>query len=201
MSSEYEPLFSLFRGDEDSADLEAVQQRFARAARPFLHSPWPWVAWAAVLPAAALATPAALGRWGPSGVLALWSCAILAAGAVELTMIRRGGRRRGTTALAGWVLHAQGNLSLVALALSLFFLWVDLLSALPGLWLLLLGHSFYILGGLAFRPMRLYGLLYQAGAVAALWPGSRPLVAFAVVTAVANLWMAWAVGRERDGTT
>jgi len=38
----------------------------------------------------------------------------------------------------------------VALALSALLVWQDLAWALPGLWLLLLGHSFYMLGGIAF---------------------------------------------------
>jgi hypothetical protein len=69
----------------------------------------------------------------------------------------------------------------------------------PGLWLLLLGHSFYVLGGIAFRPFRAYGLLYQIGGVAALWPGSAPLPLFALTAAAGNLWMAYAVWRESRG--
>src|SRR5262249_5787408 len=95
-----------------------------------------------------------------------------------------------------WALRTQGNLSLVALALSLLLLWQDLAWALPGLWLLLLGHSFYILGGIAFRPFRAYRLLYQAGGIAALWPGGAPLPVVPATAAAASLWMAWAVWRE-----
>jgi hypothetical protein len=99
--------------------------------------------------------------------------------------------------LATWALRTQGNLSLVAVALSVLLVWQDLAWALPGVWLLLLGHSFYVLGGIAFQPFRAYGLLYQVGGVAALWPGGAPLPVFALTTAAANLWMSWAVWRER----
>jgi hypothetical protein len=96
------------------------------------------------------------------------------------------------------VLRVQGNLSLVALTLSALLIWQDLAWALPGLWLLLLGHSFYMLGGLAFEPFRACGLLYQLGGVAALWPNSSPLGAFAVATAAGNLWMGIGVLREQS---
>ena len=153
------------------------------------------------------------------------SATILAGGLVEITAIRRGARREaaaraepragsegdpaagvgdgtaagpepsGRSPLATWALRIQGNLSLVGLALSLLLLWQGAAWALPGLWLLLLGHSFYVLGGVAFRPFRAYGLLYQLGGVAALWPGGAPLPLFALTTAAANLWMSWAVWR------
>jgi hypothetical protein len=69
--------------------------------------------------------------------------------------------------------------------------------ALPGLWLLLLGHSLYLLRGLAFPPMRTCGVLFQAGGLAALWPSFDPLLVFALATAVGNLWMAIQVWRLR----
>jgi hypothetical protein len=226
MPSEYEPLFA---GEhrEDAGDLAAVQELFREASRPYLRSFWSWLAWALVLPAAALATPAALARFGPAGTLLTWSAAILAGGLVEITAIRSGARREtaardepragaegspaagvadstaaggeppGRSPLATWAFRIQGNLSLVGLALSLLLLWQGAAWALPGLWLLLLGHSFYVLGGIAFPPFRTYGLLYQLGGVAALWPGGAPLPLFAVTTAAANLWMSWAVWRER----
>jgi len=109
----------------------------------------------------------------------------------------RSGGATGSTPLASWVLHIQGNLSLVAVALSVFLLWQDLAWALPGLWLLLLGHSFFMLGGLAFPPLRVCGILFQLGGVAALWPGGKPLLAFAVAALVGNLWMAVGVWRAR----
>jgi len=228
MPSEFEPLFAERR--EAGGDLAAVQELFQAASGPYLRAFWSWLAWALVLPGAALATPAALARFGPAGTLLTWSLAILLGGAIELAAIRRAGRAArhdgapagpggpggaeaaattqpapwvpagrsgpGRSPLATWALRTQGNLSLVALALSALLLWQDLAWALPGLWLLLLGHSFYVLGGLAFRPFHTYGLLYQLGGVAALWPGGAPLPVFALTTAAANLWMAYAVWRE-----
>jgi hypothetical protein len=197
MPSEYDPLFTPSRTGAD--DLEPVRDRFRAASRPFLRSPWSWFAWAVLLPAAALGTPAALRIGGPAGVLFLWSGAILLGGAVEIVAIRRSGRDvGGSTPLAAWVLRVQGNLSLVALALSALLVWEDLAWTLPGLWLLLLGHSFYVLGGLAFDPFRVCGLVFQIGGVAALWPGGAPLVAFAVTAFLGNLWMGvgvWRVAR------
>jgi hypothetical protein len=191
---EYDPL--LGRAPSEHDDLERARDLFAAASRPFLASPWPWVGWAMLLPAAALATPGVLAAGGPGAVLGLWSLAILAGGAVELLGIWRGRRRHGSTPLAGWVLNVQGNLSLVALLLSLALLWHDLGRLLPGVWLLLLGHSFFQLGGLAFPPFRAYGLLYQLGGVVALWPvGVDPYLAFAAATLVANAWLALAVHR------
>jgi hypothetical protein len=136
---------------------------------------------------------------GPAAVLFAWSAVILAGGAVEIVGIRRagGGFGGGSTPLASWVLSVQGNLSLVALALSFLLVWQESAWALPGLWLLLLGHSFYILGGLAFPPFKTCGLIYQVGGLVALWPGGAPLLAFAVATAVGNLWMGFSIWRER----
>jgi hypothetical protein len=152
-----------------------------------------------LLPAAALATPAALRRFGPSGVLFTWSAVILLGGAVEILAIRRSAGRSGSgrSTLASWVLRLQGNLSFIALLLSALLIWQDVTWALPGLWLLLLGHSFYMLGGFAFEPFRRCGLIYQVGGLAALWPGGSPLAAFAVATALGNLWIAIGVWRDR----
>jgi hypothetical protein len=193
---EYEPLGG---GRGGSDDLEQARDLFAAASRAFLVSPWPWVAWAVLLPAASLATTTVQRALGPAAVLGLWSGTILAGGAVELFLgIRRGRRRYGNTPLAGWVLGVQGNLSLVALLLSAALLWAGEGRMLPGAWLLLLGHSFFQLGGVAFPPFRFYGLLYQAGGAVALWPvGVDPFLVLAAVTAAANLWLAWAVSRER----
>jgi hypothetical protein len=194
--SEYEPLFAPSRTAED--DLEPVRERFRHASRPFLRSPWSWLAWSVILPAAALATPLALSAGGFAFVLFLWSGAILVGGTVEMTGLFRARATTGSsTPLASWVLGIQGNLSLLAVALSVFLLWQDLASALPGLWLLVLGHSFYMLGGLAFPPLRTCGLIYQLGGVAALWPGLPPLPVFAAAAFVGNLWMAVGVWRER----
>lgn len=200
MTSEYEPLFTSTRtgpGDVDD-DLEPVRERFRAASRPFLRSPWSWFSWAVLLPAAALVTPGALRAGGFSGVLFTWSAVILLGGAVEIVAIRRaGGGGSRSTPLASWVLRLQGNLSLVAVALSALLVWQDVAWALPAVWLLLLGHSFYMLGGLAFEPFRTCGILYQLGGLAALWPGAA-LPAFAVATAVGNLWMGFSVWRDRS---
>ncbi len=199
MSSEYEPLFS---GDPsrahaggDETDLERVRQRFQSAIAPFLRSPVSWLAWSVVLPAAAKLHPWAWTRFGLQGVMLLWSGAILAGGLVEGATLWRVRRRVTPSPLVGWVLHAQGNASLVGLALSVFLVWLGFAAALPGLWLLLVGHSFYVLGGLAFAPFRLYGLVFQLGGAAALWPGTNALNVFAGVTGAANLWLAWKVWR------
>lgn len=194
MASEYDPLFSSPQ-DGDSEVLEEVRERFREAARPFLRSPWSWLAWGLVLPAAALATPALAAARGPAGVLFLWSGAILAGGAVESRSLVRG--RAGGSPLAAWALRVQGNLSLVALALSILLVLLDEAWALPGLWLLLLGHSFYGLGGLSFPALRRYGLVYQLGGVGALAAGPRALAVFGVTTALANLGLAVAVWRGR----
>lgn len=200
MSSEYEPLFG-GRDGEEADDLDVVRERFARASRPFLRAPWTWLAWAAILPSAALATRTVAARWGPAGVLLLWSGAILAGGAVEAAAIARAGRRAPRSPLSAWVLRIQGNTSLLAVLLSALLLWVDAAWALPGLWMLLLGHSFYLLGGLALPAFRGYGLLYQAAGAAALWPAGWGLELFAAAALAGNLWMAYAVWRERRGAT
>lgn len=176
-----------------------MREIFRAAGRPFLRSPWPWFCWAVLLPAAAFSTPLALRLRGPSGVLLLWSFTILLGGVAELGALRRGGLRLGgATPLAGWVLRLQGNLSLVALGLSLLLLWLDQAWALPGLWLLLVGHSFFLLGGFAFGPFRVAGLLFQAGGLLALWPGAAPpLAVFAAATALGNLWIGVGVLRQR----
>src|SRR6185295_3104929 len=93
--------------------------------------------------------------------------------------------------LARWALRAQGNLSLIAVLLSGLLFWQDAAWAVPGVWMLLLGHSFYILGGISFLPFRRYGLIYQIGGFAALWPGGAPLLVLALTLFVGNLWMAW----------
>lgn len=197
MSSEYDPLFSGGGAGEAADDLEAVRDRFTRAARPFLRSPWTWVAWAMLLPAAALSTQTVAARWGPAGVLLLWSGTILAGGAVEAAAIARAGRREPRGPLAAWVLRMQGNTSLLAVALSALLLWVGEGWALPALWLLLLGHSFYLLGGLALPAFRQCGLLYQAAGLVTLWPWGWGLEVFAGAMLAGNLLLAWAVWRER----
>ncbi|MES1245424.1 MAG: hypothetical protein ABUT39_27720 [Acidobacteriota bacterium] len=196
--TEYDALFQPARTAED--DLELVREHFHRASRPFLRSPWSWFGWSVFLPIGALATPLAFQIAGPAAVLFLWSVVILLGGAVEIVNVRRagGGFGSGASTLASWVLSVQGNLSFVALALSALLVWGDMAWALPGLWLLLLGHSFYMLGGLAFPPFRTCGRIYQLGGLAALWPGGLPLLAFAAATFAGNLWMGISIWRERD---
>jgi hypothetical protein len=116
---------------------------------------------------------------------------------VEIVAIRRSRPAVAGGTLAAWVLRVQWNLSMIAVALSVLLVWQDLAWALPGLWLLLLGHSFYMLGGLAFDPFRVCGLIYQLGGLAALWPGGPSLAVFAAATMAGNLWMALGVWRER----
>jgi len=176
--------------------MAAVRRSFEAAARPFVSSPLVWLAWTALLPVAALATPTAFRRFGPSGSLLLWSSAILLGGLVELAGLKRRGALGSRTPLAAWALRVQGNLSLVGLALSVALVWAGASVMLPGLWLLLLGHSFFTLGGLAFRPMRTAGVLFQIGGAVALWPGASALAAFAAGSAAGCLWMAWGVFRE-----
>jgi hypothetical protein len=196
MPSEYDSLFTPARTAED--DLEPVRERFRAASRPFLRSPWSWLTWAVLLPAAALATPGVAAAFGPAGVLFAWAGVILLGGLVEIAAIRHaGGGLGGGTPLASWVLRLQGNLSLVAVVLTALLVWQDVAWAIPGVWLLLLGHSFYMLGGFAFEPFRACGLLYQLGGIAALWPGGAPLTAFAVTTALGNLWVGIGVWRSR----
>ncbi|MCM2269712.1 MAG: hypothetical protein NDJ75_06395 [Thermoanaerobaculia bacterium] len=199
MASEYDPVFrSRADADDPASDLAQARRLFAAASRPYLGSPIPWLVWALVLPAAALATPAAFGAASYAGVLGLWSTAILTAGAVEgLVLLRTRRRLGGSSPLGSWAMTLQGNLSLVAVALSALLLALDAARFLPALWLLLLGHSLFALGGLAFPPQRAAGIVYQMGGVAALVPGVPPLVAFAVATAVGNLWIAAGVARRK----
>lgn len=203
--SEYDPVFSSTdpRDPEDpraSDDLERARDLFRGAARPYLRQPLVWWCWGLVLPLTAALHGPALARFGLRGVILLWSLAILAGGAVEMAAIFRArgrGHRTRSTPLVGWTFRIQGNLSVVGLALSALLIWQGLAWALPGLWLLLVGHSFYLLGGLAFQPLRLYGLLLQAGGLAALWPGTSPLMVFAGVTGAGNLWLGYQVWRAR----
>ena len=157
----------------------------------------PWFAWALILPAAALLTPSVLTLWREPGVTILWSLAILVGGAIEGTTILRRSRGRSRSILGAWAMRAQGNLSLVAVALSGLLFWIDGARHLPALWLLLLGHSFFALGGLAFPPMRLAGIFYQAGGLVALVPTLPPLWAMATATALGNFWIGWGIVRER----
>lgn len=84
--SEYDPLIPDRAEVED--DLSPVEERFRRASGPYLRSPWSWLAWALVLPGAALLTPFAARAGGPAAVLAGWSAAILVGGSVEVAATR-----------------------------------------------------------------------------------------------------------------
>lgn len=194
MTSLYDPLIP-DRPVAGEDDLDLARELFEAAASPFLRSPWSWAAWGVILPAAALATPTIAGLFGGLGVLVLWSLSILVGGGLEIAFIRRRSAG-GSTSLAGWALRVQGNLSLIAVALSGWLLWMDRPLALPGVWLLLLGHSLYSLGGLAFPPLRRSGLVYQIGGCLALWPHGHALEVFALATLIANQWMAFAIWRD-----
>jgi hypothetical protein len=171
------------------------RELFGAASRPYLSSPMPWLAWATLLPAAALLTERAARAGGYAGVLALWSGAILLGGGLEIGFLYRNRRRLGASTLGSWAMTLQGNLSLVAVALSIALVAAEEARLLPGLWLLLLGHSLFTLGGLAFPPQRTAGVVYQVGGAAALLPGLPELLLFAAATALGNLWIAIGVVR------
>ena len=194
--SEYDELFAA-PDEEEQRTTDTVRRAFRDASSPDLSKPLPWFAWGLILPAAALLTPRALEIGREPGVTILWSLAILVGGAIEGFAILRQQRHRRRSSLGAWAMRAQGNLSLVAVALSGLLVWIDGTKFLPALWLLLLGHNLFSLGGLAFPPMRLAGLLYQAGGLAALVPGSRPLWAMAAATALGNFWIGWGIVRDR----
>ncbi len=194
--SVYDPLIPE-PGAHEGRDLERVQAEFREASRPFLGSRLTWMTWAIVLPAAALIT-ARLPADAYAPILFTWSGAVLVGGLVEgLTILRRA-QRRAPTPLGAWALRSQGNLSLVGVALSVLLIWQGLTWTVPGVWLLLLGHSLFLLGGLACRPMRVSGIVYQVGGIAALLPTGLSLEAFALATGLANLWMAWSAHRNTD---
>jgi len=193
--SAYEPVFRQ-RREGDSDDLETARELFEAASRPYLRSAVPWFVWALVLPAAALATESAAARRGAPGVLALWSVAILVGGACEGYFLYRGRASRERSRLGSWAMTLQGNLSLVAVTLSAALVAVDRPRLLPGLWLLLLGHSLFALGGLAFRPQRTAGILYQIGGVVALLPAVPELLVFAATSLIGNLWIGVGVVRR-----
>ena len=189
MGSEYEPLF---RRKAAVDDLEAVRRIFAGAAAPFTRSPWSWAAWAVLLPLAALATPEVLARYGPFVVVIVWCSVIILGGIVETWVLRWGAAAERTT-VAGWVMRSQANLSFVAVAISAVLIWFQQAALLPGVWLLVLGHSFLVLGGLAFKPFRRAGWIYQVAGLGALWPTQDGLLWFAVATALGNLTIALSV--------
>lgn len=198
--SAYDPVFGGDDGGAETAEAERAKAAFERASRAYLASPLPWLVWALLLPGAALLTPVAHARARAPGVLLVWSLAILAGGAVEGLALLGARRRAAGGPLGAWAMRAQGNLSLVALALSGALAWAEAPELLPGLWLLLLGHSFFALGGLSLPALRWAGLCYQVGGVAALWPGAPALTIFAAATATGNLWVALGIARRGQAT-
>jgi len=196
--SEYRPLFGTEPSPESVAAFARVRREFQAAGSRYLVSPLPWLGWAAILPALALSTPAIAHRFGPRGVLLLWSLGVLAGGGIELAALARAGVLARAGPLASWVLRGQWNLSFVGAVLSALLLWLDAPGALPGLWLLLSGHSLVLLGGLSFPALRRAGILCQLGGAAALWPGAPALPIFAAATAAANLSLAGAIWLRRE---
>ena len=199
MASEYDPVFG--RGGSSAADdLDSVRQSFERAAGPYLASPLPWLVWGIALPGAALATRRVLEAAGARGVLLLWSLTILAAGAIEAAAYARRRRRQPEpSSLARWALRVQGNLSVVAVVVSLALLAVGQGRLLAAVWLLLLGHSLYAMGGLASRPLRRCGLIYQLGGLLALWALPNAELVFAAATGLGNLSVAFSLWRGAPG--
>jgi len=184
MGSEYDPVFA--RGSEAEDDLDTVRVIFARASAPFTRSPWSWWTWAALLPAVALATRPLLARYGPTGPILAWCSIIILGGIVEMSVVKSAAGAQQTT-LATWAVRSQANLSFVGVVISAALVWYGRAGALPGVWLLLLGHSFLLLGGLAYRPFRRAGWIYQLAGLGALLPGQDGLVWFAAATALGNL--------------
>lgn len=186
MASEYDvPSLTRPASPESVARFARVRAEFQHAAAPYLASPWGWLAWGLVMPAAALTTWALGDGMGFRGITLLWSFAILTAGGIEAWALRRAGA--GGSPFASWALSVQGNLSLVGLALSVLLLLRNATAFLPGLWLLLLGHSFFSLGGLSYPALRRFGLAYQLGGLAAMFVSSKALLIFAGTTGLANL--------------
>ena len=200
MTSEYDPVFDRHAGEAGGGDLASVREAFERAAGPYLASPLPWLVWGIALPAAALATRRVLSAHGARGVLLLWSLTILAAGAIEVAVYARRRRRQpARSTLARWALRTQGNMSAAAVVLSVALVAAGEGRLLPTVWLLLLGHSLYSVGGLASRPLKRCGLIYQLGGLAALPLIASSDVVFAATTFVGNLSVAvgiWLANRE-----
>lgn len=195
--SEYDPIGTPLR-PESTEDLEEVRRRFRKASTPFLSSPLPWLGWAVVLPGAALLTPTVFGMFQERGALILWSGSILVGGLIE-GVVMRSRQISSSSTLARWAFRGQANLSLVAVALSWLFVLVNRYDLLPTVWLLLLGHSLLLLGGLSGTALRRAGVIYQLGGFASLLPGVPALAAFAVATCLGNLSVAtalWRAGRQ-----
>ncbi|MBT8494857.1 MAG: hypothetical protein KJO07_17505 [Deltaproteobacteria bacterium] len=198
--SEYDPIPPRTPLSSEPTDLERAQTLFAQASVGYLRSPWSWWAWGLLLPAAALLTREVFPIAGPLPTLALWSVVILVGGVVEASLILGGRSLTERTPLGGWVLRTQGNLSLVAVALSAVLFWQSLPQFLPAVWLLLVGHSFYVVGRLSFKPLQTAGIILQLGGTAALVPMLDGLVAFAASFFAACAWVGWGVHRRTART-
>jgi hypothetical protein len=197
VASEYDPVFAPRADGPESRDLAEVKRLFSAASRPYLSAAFPWFFWSLVLPAAAVAAGRLRVAASPAGQLGLWSAAILLGGGVEAFFLYRHRRRLGGgSPLGSWAMTLQGNLSLVAVALSIALVAAGEPKLLAGLWLLLLGHSLFALGGLAFPPQRTAGLVYQLGGAVALLPGVPELTVFAVTAALGNFWIGVGVLRR-----
>lgn len=199
-SSEYDPIPPRPLLSAEPSDLERARVLFERSASGYLRSPWPWWVWSLLLPAAALLTRRVYPVAGPLATLVLWSVVILIGGAVEAILIFGGGERVARTPLAGWVLKTQGNLSLVAVALSGLLLWRELPEYLPAVWLLLVGHSFHGIGTLSLRPLRDAGVMLQLGGIAAMLPAADGLVVLAVSFFASCLWIGLGIHRRNRET-
>lgn len=197
MPSEYDPLPPRPPLSRGASDLDTVQALFSRAAAGYLHSPWPWLCWALVLPTAALMTAEIAAAGGPLAVLLLWSAAILVAGAVEAATMWRSREAVVPSDITRWVFRGQGNLSLIAIVLTAAMAWQGMYEFLPAVWLLLIGHSFFAIGGLAATALKRGGLLYQLGGVMSLLPWFGSLTVFALTTALANGAIAVSLWRRR----
>ncbi len=202
MASEYDPLRLRPPLSGDPSDLARVEELFQGASSRYLHSPWPWFSWAVILPMAAWLTARVATGAGPLAVLFLWSAAILLGGAVEGVVLARA-RRRAEAAgvgkpseLARWVFRSQGNVSVLAVVLTAALALRGVYQFLPGVWLLLIGHSLFSIGGLASPALRRAGLLYQVGGALSLLPFWNGLIVFAVTTALANASVGWALVRS-----
>lgn len=195
--SEYDPVRPRQPLSSEGSDLEIVQDLFGQASSGYLKSPWPWLAWAVVLPTTALITPAVAAAAGPPEVLLLWSLAIVIGGVVEGLALRRSKGSRSGSDLTRWVFRAQGNLSLIAVTLTAVLVFQELYRFVPAVWLLLIGHSFFAIGGLASQTLRRGGLIYQAGGLLSMYPRFDSLMVFALTTALANAMIAVSLWRSR----
>lgn len=195
-SSEYSSIPPRAPLSGDPSDLERVEELFEKAAAGYLRTPWSWWSWSILLPVAALLTRWVHSEAGPAATLLLWSGVILLGGLVEAALILGGRRRHLRTPIGSWVLRSQGNLSLVAVALSIVLAWRGVPEFVPAVWMLLIGHSFYDVGRLAFGPLRSAGVLFQIGGLVALVPAIDGLVVCAACTFAGCAWIGLGVRRR-----